>query len=306
MKVLVAGSTSVIGRQLVPLLGHVGHEVVALCHNPDATTPGIDGARVLAIDSRGEAAVRRIRDAQVDAVVSMVDPAAGCLPPDQGEPELAALNELCLRNTRLLFESAAQGGATRFISRSVAYAYEPDNDAAGEDEPFFISPGPAFRAMLKTVTNLEEATRRSAGTTLRVGHVYGPGSCYAREGSVARDVLGRRLPLVRRGASTYSFIHAYDVATAVVAALDKRAPGAYNVVDDTPTEVTEWLPAMASMLQAPPPRTVPAWVARRAAGEWGVVFMTKLRGADNCRARFELDWRPRFSSWKAGFEDALV
>jgi nucleoside-diphosphate-sugar epimerase len=141
---------------------------------------------------------------------------------------------------------------------------------------------------------------------LRLGHLYGPGTAFARDGAILQQLKARRLPQVGRGEAMFSFIHSHDVATAITAALDKEFTGPLNVVDDTPTCAHAWLPELARMIDAPPPRHVPVALARLAIGAWGVAYMNRIVGADNTRTRLVLDWRPRFPSWQDGFSPEVT
>ena len=143
------------------------------------------------------------------------------------------------------------------------------------------------------------------GLVLRYGQFYGPGTYYASDGSVAEQVRRRRFPIVGGGRGTFSFIHVEDAASATVAAVDRGAPGIYNVVDDEPAPGRDWLPVYAEALGAKPPRRVPAWLARIAAGRFAVIMATELRGASNAKAKRELGWEPRYPSWRTGFSEAL-
>ena len=159
--------------------------------------------------------------------------------------------------------------------------------------------------MLAALTDLERQTQAVGGTVLRFGHLYGPGSVYASDGSFVAAVRAGKIPLVGGGTATFSFTHAQDAASAIVAALDKPSGPALNVVDDDPAPMHTWLPVLADILGAKAPKSAPAAVARLAVGGWGVAFMTRLRGADNVRAKLVLDWKPRHSSWRTGFADEL-
>jgi nucleoside-diphosphate-sugar epimerase len=99
----------------------------------------------------------------------------------------------------------------------------------------------------------------------------------------------------------WSFIHIEDAAAATVAAIERGERGLYNIVDDDPAPVAEWLPALAGAVGAKPPRRVPRWLGRIAAGEAGAVMMTEVRGASNEKAKRELGWSPRYPSWRQGF-----
>jgi nucleoside-diphosphate-sugar epimerase len=148
---------------------------------------------------------------------------------------------------------------------------------------------------------MERQVAAAGGLVLRLGHLYGPGSSYDRNGGFARQVVAGKAPIVGTGGAVFSFIHARDVASAILAAVDRSVLGVLNIVDDDPAPVREWLPLLAELLGAPAPKTVPAWLARLAAGDWGVAFLTRLVGASNARARKELGWEPAYPSWREGF-----
>jgi nucleoside-diphosphate-sugar epimerase len=156
----------------------------------------------------------------------------------------------------------------------------------------------------------DEQERRitaAGGLVLRLGHLYGPGSSFGPDGGLARRLHAGKLPLIGDGASMFSFIHAHDAATAILAAVDHPAArGVSNVVDDQPTLIHDWLPEMAAMLGAPAPRQVPAWLARLLVGGWGVAYMTGLTGASNAHARQQLDWKPTYSNWRDGLAADLA
>jgi nucleoside-diphosphate-sugar epimerase len=143
------------------------------------------------------------------------------------------------------------------------------------------------------------------GVVLRYGYFYGPGSAFSRSGSMAEDLARRRMPVVGDGAGVWSFIHVDDAASATLAALEGGSTGAYNIVDDDPAPVAQWLPALAAALGAPKPMRIPALIARLAAGSYGVAVMTRGQGASNELAARELGWRPRHASWREGFRTAL-
>ena len=164
-----------------------------------------------------------------------------------------------------------------------------------------------MRESFAAIVHLESAVVAApglAGLALRYGGLYGPGTSLNEE--QAQLVRARKLPVVGRGTGVWSFLHVADAAAAAVAALDHGAPGIYNVVDDDPAPVSEWLPHLAELLGAKPPRRVPAWVARLAIGEAGIVLMTEMRGASNAKAKAELGWRPQYPSWREGFAAAIA
>ncbi|MCX4616648.1 MULTISPECIES: NAD(P)-dependent oxidoreductase [Streptomyces] len=157
-----------------------------------------------------------------------------------------------------------------------------------------------FMPVLSALESLEEQTVTAGGTVLRFGHLYGPGSAYAGDGAFTAQVRAGKVPLVGGGHAVFSFTHADDAATAIVAALDRDTRGVLNVVDDDPAPLHTWLPVFAAGLGAPAPKNAPAALARLAVGGWGVAFMDRLRGADNARARLALNWLPRYASWREG------
>jgi nucleoside-diphosphate-sugar epimerase len=160
---------------------------------------------------------------------------------------------------------------------------------------------------VRALLELERLTAEVGGVALRFGHLYGPGTIYAVDGSFRQQLERGQVPIVGRGpGATFSFSHTHDVATAILAALEQPVTGVFNIVDDEPVAISVWLPELAKMLGAPQPKRVPTLLARLFAGSWGVAFMTQLIGADNRRARRQLDWRPRFTSWRQGFAAELT
>ncbi len=313
MRVMVAGASGVIGRQLVPLLLSAGHEVVGLSRSgrmaPDVAqlSPGPGRLRSLAVDALDRSAVARaIGDTAPDAVVNVVTAVPAEIDPKRMVEQFAMTNRLRREGTRNLTDAAEATGVRRVIAESLAYIYEPSDDGpANEDEPLWRHPPQEFAPNLAAALERERMTLDAGGVVLRLGHLYGPGTAYAADGSFVAAVRQRRVPLVGRGASVFSFSHTHDVATAVLAALDKDAVGVLNVVDDEPAPTREWLPFLSDLLDAPRPRKAPVAIARLAAGGWGTAFMTRLRGADNARARLSLDWQPRYRSWRRGFPHEL-
>jgi nucleoside-diphosphate-sugar epimerase len=291
MRVLVAGATGVIGGNLVPLLRAAGHDVVAMSRRP--------AHGIVAADALDREAVRRaVRDAAPDVVVNMLTAIPAALDPRHLARDFALTNRLRTEGTRNLIEAA---GGARIISQGLAYAYQPAPGLADEDQPLWTSHTPKqFVPVLAALIELERLTVAAGGLVLRFGHLYGPGTAYAPDGSFAAQVRAGKVPLVGGGHAVFSFTHTADAAGAVVAALDRGAPGRIlNVVDDTPVPLHDWLPAYAQLVGGPAPKPAPAPIARLIVGGWGVAFMNRLRGADNARARKELDWTPRHPSFDA-------
>lgn len=309
MRVFVAGATGVIGSRLVPLLLSTGHDVIGLARSSSAGVAleklGVD---VVHADALDHAAMRRaVRVAAPDAVVHLLTSIPARIDPKQMSRDFAQTNRLRAQGTLNLVDAARQAGARRVITQGLAYVYESNSTGlATEDAPFWHHPPKQFGPVLAALRELEQLTEEAGGLTLRLGHLYGPGTMYAPDGAFARQVRARKVPIIGRGTATFSFTHVDDAAYAIAAALDSKARGALNVVDDEPAKVCEWLPVLARLLNAPQPFHVPEALARLVIGSWGVAYMTRLRGADNANARHALDWHPKYPSWRQGFEAELA
>lgn len=306
MRVLVAGATGVIGRQLLPALVAAGHDVVGLAKSGPRADVDLAGVRIVVGDALDRASIERaVDEAAPDAVVNMLTAIPPNIDPRRLAEQFALTNRLRTEGTRNLL--AAASGVKRVVAQGLAYAYDPHGDGhADEDAPLWHRPPKPFAPVLAALRELERSTQDAGGLVLRLGHVYGPGTIYAPNGSFVRQVRTGKIPLVGGGTATFSFSHTYDIAAAVVAALDGDQVGVLNVVDDEPARMSEWLPFLAKLVGAPRPRAAPAFLARFAVGSWGVAFMSQLRGADNTRAKNTLDWKLRYASWRAGFAMELV
>jgi nucleoside-diphosphate-sugar epimerase len=302
MRILVAGGTGVIGRQLLPLLGEVGHDAIVLARAGGSASPG--RAPVIAADALDRRDTQAaVEQAAPDVIVNLLTAIPRALEPRKLARQMALTNRLRSEGTDNLLAAAA---GARVVSASLAYAYRPAGGAvADESRPLWTDGPRPFRRVARALLDLERATTDAGGVVLRLGHLYGPGTAFARDGAFVDQVTRGRVPLVGGGDAMFSFLHTHDAATSVVAALDKPVGGVLNVVDDDPTPVHDWLPALARMVGGPPPKHVPAALARLGAGAWGVAYLDRLVGADNTRARLALDWRPRFSTWRLGFEAEL-
>jgi nucleoside-diphosphate-sugar epimerase len=221
--------------------------------------------------------------------------------------QLADTNRLRTEGTRHLAAAARAAGARRLVAQSIAFAYAPGGATKTEDDPLYLDAPPSFRSLIRAVADLEATTTGTPGlegVALRYGFFYGPGTAYAADGTFADAVRQRRVPVVGAGDGVFSFIHLDDAVAATIAALGDAPSGVYNVVDDDPAPVREWLPFYAEVLGAPRPRRVPRWLGRLGAGAYADYLMVQQRGASNARARRLLGWAPRWTTWREGFRDA--
>jgi nucleoside-diphosphate-sugar epimerase len=309
VRVCLAGATGVIGQRLVPLLIAEGHQVTAMTRSTqkhDALRA--QGAEALVADALDVEAVNgAISQARPDAVINQLTSLPRRVEPRKLERDFALNDRLRSEGTRILVEAAQAAGATRIVAQSIAFAYAPGpaGTVHGEDDPLYLESAEPFRRSVLALADLESRVGKAGGVVLRYGYFYGPCSAFSRAGSMAEDLARRRMPIVGRGGGVWSFIHVDDAARATVAALERDAPGVYNVVDDEPARVAEWLPTLAAALGAPKPMRVPAWIARVLAGAYGVETMTRAQGASNERAKRELAWAPEHASWREGFRTGL-
>jgi nucleoside-diphosphate-sugar epimerase len=311
MRVFVAGASGAIGRPLVPKLIEAGHEVTGMTRSEQsAERLRAAGASAVVADVFDE---QQVRAAMTAASPEVVIHQLTALPDrlDFRDPSIyEPTNRLRGEGTRILIDAARSAGARRFVAQSIAFAYAPQgSDVKTEDDPLMESAPGAFGEGVRTVEAMERAivgAEGLAGLVLRYGFFYGPGTYYARDGSAAEDVRKRRQPIVGTGSAIFSFIHVEDAADATVAAVERGAPGIYNVVDDEPAPLREWLPVYAQALEAKKPWRVPVWLARLVAGRGVTLFATGLRGASNEKAKRELGWQPRHPSWRQGFAESLA
>jgi nucleoside-diphosphate-sugar epimerase len=310
MRVFVAGATGAIGRPLVPKLLAAGHEVTGMSRSEDrAAALRRAGADAVVCDLFDADAVRAAMEAARSEVVVQQATALPERLDFRDEHLYDATNRLRGEGTRILLDAARASGARRMLAQSVAFQYAPaGGPVKSEDDPVMTGVAGGFGGGLRTLAEMERAVIEADfldGLVLRYGFFYGPGTYYGEDGSTTAEVRKRRFPLVGGGEGVFSFVHVDDAADATVAAVDRGAAGVYNVVDDEPAPMREWLPAFAQAAGARRPLRVPAWLARLAAGKDAVVFATGMRGASNARAKRELGWQPRHPSWREGFRDSL-
>jgi nucleoside-diphosphate-sugar epimerase len=305
MRVFVAGASGAIGRQLVPLLLDAGHEVVGLARSEASAerlrAAGAEAALGDALDR--DSVVEAVRAAAPDAIVHQLTAIPANLKPRGLRRQLGPTDRLRRIGTTNLLAGAGAANVSRFVAQSIAYAYAPRGErVVDEDAPLSLDAQTDFRPTVEAVADHERQVTGAGGVVLRYGWFYGPGTAYARDGATAQLVRRRAFPIGGSGAGRFSFIHVRDAAAATVAALAIDGPAVLNVVDDDPAPVSEWLPEYARALGAKPPRRVPVWLGRLAAGKYAVELMTEQRGASNARARAQLGgWQPVYSSWREGF-----
>jgi nucleoside-diphosphate-sugar epimerase len=311
MRVFVAGATGAIGRPLLRMLIAEGHQVTGMTRSPaNAQALQAVGAEPVLADALDAAAVKRaVQAARPEAVIHQLTAIPPRLDPRKIERDFALTDRLRTEGTRNLVEAARTAGAGRVLAQSIAFAYTPGPPGSVhvESDPLSADANPPkqFRRTAAAIAELERTVLGAGGLVLRYGYFYGPGSAISRSGSLGADILRRRLPVIGGGSGVWSFIHVDDAAQATIAALMNGASGAYNVVDDEPAPVADWLPALADALGAPRPRRVPSLLARPLAGSYGIMTMTAAQGASNALAKGGLGWQPGYSSWREGFKTAL-
>ena len=304
MRVFLAGATGVIGTPLVPQLLAAGHEVTAMTRSVlRAAQLEAAGAAPIACDVYDADGVRAaMAGASPDAVIHQLTSLPQRL--DFADPHVFdANNRVRIEGTRNLVDAALATGARRIVAESIAFAYAPAGGRVKEeDAPLFTDAPPPLGAVVAAVAELERlitGTARIEGLVLRYGMLYGPGTYYDRRGSTATDIVAGRVPLVEGATGMYSWLHVDDAASAAVAALERGAPGLYNVVDDEPAPQPEWLPVLARALGADAPATTETAPPPDAPE-------MSMCGASNAKAKGELGWQPRYASWREGFAASLA
>lgn len=312
MKIFVAGGTGAIGRRLIPLLRERGHEVTATTRWPEkAGMLASLGATPAVVDALDEVGIMQaVMQAKPDVIVHQLTALSRFKNVRHFDTEFAETNRLRTKGLDHLLQAARAAGTRRVIAQSFTGWPNLRSGSAIKTEEDPLDPNPPA-AMSETLTAIRylEATLTGAtdleGLALRYGSLFGPGTAFADDGEFITMIRQRRFPVIGSGAGVWSFIHVDDAASATVAAIEHGAPGTYNIVDDEPAPVSVWLPYLASVIGAKPPRHLPAWLGRIAVGEVGISLMTQIRGSSNAKAKQQLGWRPHFSSWREGFRWGL-
>jgi len=311
MKVFVAGGGGAIGRRLVPLLVEAGHDVAATTTSSERKRALRElGATPFVVDGLDrEAVLDVVARAEPEVVVHEMTGLSRATNLRHFDRVFATTNRLRTAGTDHLLEAARVVGARRFVAQSFAgWNYGRSGALVKtEEDPLDPAPLPSMRQSLAAFRHLESAVLGAGmeGLALRYGNLYGPGTSTAEDGVFVELLRKRRMPLIGDGGGIWSFLHIDDAAGATLAAVEGGRPGIYNVCDDEPGPAREWLPELAAAVGAPPPRRVPVWLGRLAAGEAVVLMFTQTRGASNAKAKKGLVWTPRYPRWREGFREGL-
>lgn len=313
MRVFVAGATGAIGKQLVPRLVERGNEVHGMTRSAskEAMLRELGAVPVIADALDPDQVAEAVGRAKPDVIVHQLTGfgSVDSTNPRHFDRNLAPTNRLRTEGTDHLLSAGQAVEVRRFVAQGfvpISYA-RTGGPVKTEEDPLDPAPVLVMRETLAAISHLEEAVlgaRWTEGIVLRYSAFYGPGTSIAQDGELSELVRRRKFPVVGDGGGVWSFIHIADAAEATVAAVEHGSRGVYNVVDDDPARVAEWLPALAEELDARKPMRVPRFIGRLLAGEAAVVMMTELRGASNAKAKRELAWRPAHPSWRQGFTAA--
>jgi nucleoside-diphosphate-sugar epimerase len=319
MNVFVAGATGVIGRSLVPQLVARGHEVVGMTRSASKQELVRSlGARPVVADALDpDAVAQAVASAEPEVIVHQLTALSEPMSMrDARHPDrsfaFTMTNRLRIEGTDHLLAAGRAVGARRFVAQSFgAFRFaHTGGPVQTEADPLDPNPPAALRMALPGILHVEQAVTTiewGEGLALRYGGFYGPGTgiSLAPDAVMAAPIRKRRFPIVGDGGGVWSHVHIEDAAAATAIAVERGEPGIYNVVDDDPAPVREWLPVLASALDAKPPRRIPRWLGRILAGETATLMMTEARGASNAKAKRELGWQLRYPSWRQGFTQGL-
>lgn len=307
MRIFVAGAAGAIGTRLVPLLVARGHQVTASTRSPGkAERLRKLGAETVVMDGLDAAAVgEAVAAAEPDVIVHQMTALAGKQDLRRFDKWFAATNQLRTVGTKNLLAAAQAAGVERFVAQSYTgwSNVREGGPVKTEDDPFDPHPAKNQVESIAGLRFLDEVVPKAVpeGIVLRYANFYGPGASEP----MVELLRKRRVPVIGSGAGIWSWIHVDDAAAATVAAVEHGRRGVYNIADDEPAPVSEWLPYLAEAVGAKPPMRVPAWLGRLLAGEVAVRWMTEARGVSNEKAKSELGWRPRWATWRDGFRNGL-
>jgi 2-alkyl-3-oxoalkanoate reductase len=309
MRIFVAGATGAVGRPLVAALIAAGHSVVGTTRTAaKAEVIKRMGAEPAIADGLDASAIRAaVIAAKPEIIIDQMTDLAAVTDIRHFDRAFATTNKLRTQGTDFLLAAAREVGARRFIAQSFCgWTYGRGESIKTEADALEPDPPEELRRTLEAIQYMEGAVAGSAnpeGIVLRYGSFYGPDTGMLSRAMIDQ-VRRRRVPLIGGGGGRWSFIHVEDAASATLAAIERGAPGnIYNIVDDDPAPVSEWLPALATLVGARSPIRVPAWLGRLFAGEHLVSMMTEVRASSNAKARRELGWQPAHPSWREGFAE---
>jgi 2-alkyl-3-oxoalkanoate reductase len=313
MNIFLAGATGAVGKRLLPRLIKRGHHVIATTRSAEK----IAGLRELGADAvvvdalQKDAVLRAVESAKPEVIVHQLTALSQLRGLKHFDEEFAQTNRLRTQGTEYLLDAARTVGARRFIAQSFTgwSNIREGGRIKTEEDPLDPNPPRAMRQTLDAIRHLERVVTDAAaidGIALRYGYFHGPGTSFAPGGEIFETVRRRQLPIVGAATGVWSFVHMDDVATATTMAIEGVPRGVYNIVDDEPAEVATWLPELARVIGAKPPRRVPVWIARFLIGEAGVAVMTESRGSSNAKAKRTFNWQPAYASWRDGFRHDLA
>ena len=305
MRVFVAGASGAIGSRLVPQLIDRGHEVIGSSRSPDkAEQLRALGAQPVSLDLLDRQAVRAaVLEARPDAIIHEATALAEIRFSRNLDRSFAQTNRLRTEGTDNLLAAASEAGARRYVTQSFAslrYA-RTGGMVKTEEDPLDPNPVEGTREVNAAMRYLDQTVIDAGGIVLRYGGFYG-----ADNDAMITPVRKRQFPIIGDGGGFASHIHLDDAAAATVLALEHDGPAVYNIVDDEPAAIRDWLPVLARALGAKPPRHFPRWLARPVVGEPVVMMQTEARGASNAKAKSELGWTLRYPSWRQGFAEVYA
>jgi len=311
MKVFVAGATGALGKQLVPMLVEAGHQVTGMSRSPEkrGEIEALGATAVIADALDADQVATAVGEAEPDVIAHELTAISGDMDFKHFERDFGPTNRLRTEATDHLLSAGLAVGVKKFVAQSFApwpYA-RVGGPVKSESDPLDPDPPAQVRTTLEAIRYLEDAVTGAEwteGIALRYGGFYGPGTSFGAGGAMTDAIRARRVPIVGNGAGVWSFIHIADAAEATLAAIERGERGIYNVVDDEPAPVAEWLPVVAERVGAKPPRRVPRVLGRLFGGEIAVVMMTELRGSSNAKAKRELGWEPSHPTWRTALGKA--
>jgi 2-alkyl-3-oxoalkanoate reductase len=314
MKVFVAGATGALGNQLIPQLQAAGHDVIGMTRTPAKTDLlKAMGTRPVVADALDpDSVARAVAETEPEVIVHQLTALKGEMDMKNPDKFFAETNRLRTEGTDHLLAAGRAVGIRRFIAQS--YTSWPYARTGGpiktEEDPLDPDPPAKLRPALDAIRYVEDAVTSidwAEGLALRYGAFYGPGTGLSADpdAEMIKPIRKRQFPVIDGGGGIWSHLHIEDAASATVAAVDHGAPGIYNICDDEPAAVRDWLPFLAEQVGAKKPMKVPRFVGRLLAGEAAVTLMTEIRGASNAKAKRDLGWQPRWSSWRIGFAKGL-